>query len=102
MITRSMLVEQLRDYQVRSQHKWAKLIFFSPKPHITSSGDAVVAFSWALLFLVLVISSLPALYFTHFWLSALVLCLGILVLICLRNSRQKWLARKRLVLPLSM
>ncbi|CAL5324795.1 unnamed protein product [Camellia sinensis] len=36
MITRSKLVEQLRDYQIRSQHKCPGLIFFSPKPHITS------------------------------------------------------------------
>ncbi|PIA55713.1 hypothetical protein AQUCO_00700195v1 [Aquilegia coerulea] len=102
MITRSMLVEQLRDYQIRSQHKWAKLIIFSPKPQINSSADAVVAFSWALLFLVLLIFSCITLYFRHIWFSAIVLCTGILLLVCLRISRQRWLARKRLVLPLSM
>ncbi|KAL5715241.1 hypothetical protein ACHQM5_017087 [Ranunculus cassubicifolius] len=102
MITRSMLVEQLRDYQIRSQHKWAKLILFSPKPQINSSADAVVAFSWALLFLVLVLASFTTLYFRHFWLSALIFCLGILLLVFLRIYRQRWLARKRLVLPLSM
>lgn len=36
MITRSKLVEQLREYQIRSQHKWAALTSFSPKPHITT------------------------------------------------------------------
>uniref|UniRef100_F6GWX1 Uncharacterized protein n=1 Tax=Vitis vinifera TaxID=29760 RepID=F6GWX1_VITVI len=36
MITRSKLVEQLRDYQIRSQHKCSALAIFSPKPHITS------------------------------------------------------------------
>ncbi|KAJ4966932.1 hypothetical protein NE237_018781 [Protea cynaroides] len=51
MITRSKLVEQLRDYQIRSQHKWAALIFFSPKPHITNRADVIVALVWALLFI---------------------------------------------------
>ena len=36
MITRSKLVEQLRDYQLRSQHKYPALTAFSPKPNITS------------------------------------------------------------------
>ncbi|RZC45209.1 hypothetical protein C5167_038152, partial [Papaver somniferum] len=41
MITRSKLVEQLRDYQLRSQHKWAKLTFFSPKPQIITRGPLI-------------------------------------------------------------
>ncbi|RRT57183.1 hypothetical protein GW17_00030803 [Ensete ventricosum] len=36
MITRSKLVEQLREYQIRSQHKWGALTAFSPKPQITT------------------------------------------------------------------
>ncbi|OWM74564.1 hypothetical protein CDL15_Pgr005144 [Punica granatum] len=36
MITRSKLVEQLRDYQIRSQHKCRALIVFSPKPYLAS------------------------------------------------------------------
>lgn len=36
MITRSKLVEQLRDYQIRSQNKCPALTVFSPKPHIAS------------------------------------------------------------------
>lgn len=36
MITRSKLVEQLRDYQIRSQRKCRVLIVFSPKTHLTS------------------------------------------------------------------
>ncbi|KAH7520047.1 hypothetical protein FEM48_Zijuj08G0102400 [Ziziphus jujuba var. spinosa] len=54
MITRSKLVEQLRDYQIRSQYKWPALTFFSPKPHFTSRADVVVAIFWALLFIMLV------------------------------------------------
>ncbi|KAL8229324.1 hypothetical protein R6Q57_014224, partial [Mikania cordata] len=36
MITRSKLVEQLRDSQIRSQHKWSLLVIFSPKPNISN------------------------------------------------------------------
>lgn len=36
MITRSKLVEQLRDYQIRSQHKCPALAVFSPKPILTT------------------------------------------------------------------
>ncbi|KAF6166634.1 hypothetical protein GIB67_005496 [Kingdonia uniflora] len=102
MITRSKLVEQLREYQIRSQHKWAKLLFFSPKPQIITSSDVAVALAWALLFSVLVISLCTALYFTHFWLSLILICLGVFLPIRLRMSRQRKLARKRLLLPLSM
>ncbi|KAA3461167.1 Deneddylase UL48 [Gossypium australe] len=43
MITRSKLVDQLRGYQIRSQNKCPALILFSPKPHITSWTDALLA-----------------------------------------------------------
>ncbi|KAG8384001.1 hypothetical protein BUALT_Bualt04G0072500 [Buddleja alternifolia] len=36
MITRSKLVEQLRDYQIRSQHKCPPLSVFSPKPLLST------------------------------------------------------------------
>lgn len=88
MITRSKLVEQLRDYQIRSQHR----------------ADVTVAILWALLILLLVISSYVTLYLRHFWLSFVMVCLGILLVIRLRISKQA-LARKRerrLLLPLSM
>ncbi|KAJ9147089.1 hypothetical protein P3X46_029291 [Hevea brasiliensis] len=104
MITRSKLVEQLRDYQIRSQHKYSALTVFSPKPHISSWADVAVAIFWALVFSMLVISSYLTLYFRHLWLSVLIICLGIFLPIRLRNSRQL-LARKRerrLLLPLSM
>ncbi|KVI02861.1 hypothetical protein Ccrd_018874 [Cynara cardunculus var. scolymus] len=166
MITRSKLVEQLRDSQIRSQHKWSPLVIFSPKPNLstwammeldatvsslsrsdawsikwnlefslvellfigfqitftkvtvskTSEGegdansaenrrvDVAVAILWATLFIVLVTSSYMTLYFRHFWLSFAIICLGILIPIRLRISRQT-IARKkdrRLLLPLSM
>ncbi|OAY60728.1 hypothetical protein MANES_01G134700v8 [Manihot esculenta] len=104
MITRSKLVEQLRDYQIRSQHKCSALTVFSPKPHITSWADVIVAIFWALVFSMLVISSYVSLYFRHFWLSFLIICLGIFLPLRLRSSRQV-LTRKRerrWLLPLSM
>uniref|UniRef100_A0A5B7BR03 Uncharacterized protein n=1 Tax=Davidia involucrata TaxID=16924 RepID=A0A5B7BR03_DAVIN len=104
MITRSKLVEQLRDYQIRSQHKCPALTIFSPKPHISTWADVAVAIFCASLFCVLVVSSYVTLYFRYFWLSFVFICLGILLPICLRISRQT-LARKRerrLLLPLSM
>ncbi|KAJ4843833.1 hypothetical protein Tsubulata_038919 [Turnera subulata] len=50
MITRSKLVEQLREYQIRSQHKCRALTIFSPKPHISSWADVAVAIFWTLVF----------------------------------------------------
>ncbi|WOH10311.1 hypothetical protein DCAR_0729778 [Daucus carota subsp. sativus] len=104
MITRAKLAEQLRDYQIRSQHKCSALTLFSPKPQITSWIDVTVAILYAILSSVLVISSYVTLYFRHFWLSFFIVCLGILLPICLRSSRQA-LAKKRerrMLLPLSM
>nr|XP_009412269.1 PREDICTED: uncharacterized protein LOC103993800 isoform X2 [Musa acuminata subsp. malaccensis] len=48
MITRSKLVEQLREYQIRSQHKWGALAAFSPKPQMTTRRDVFVALTFAL------------------------------------------------------
>ncbi|KAG1348085.1 hypothetical protein COCNU_06G019140 [Cocos nucifera] len=89
MITRSKLVEQLRDYQIRSQHK----------------RDIIGALSWGLLLCFLVISSYVTLYFRYFKLSAIIICLGILLPVCLQICRHRKMAKKRerrLLLPLSM
>lgn len=105
MITRSNLAEQLRDYQVRSQHKWAPLTFFSSTTQITSGSDAAKAGLWALLFLALLIFSFIALYLRYTWLGFTFVCLAILLPICLKIVRQTRLARKRrrrMLLPLSM
>ncbi|PIN24136.1 hypothetical protein CDL12_03129 [Handroanthus impetiginosus] len=104
MITRSKLVEQLRDYQIRSQHRCPALSVFSPKPVLSTWTDVAVAIFWALIFTLLLVSSYVTLYFRHYWISFVIVCLGILVPIRLRISRQT-LARKRdrrLLLPLSM
>ncbi|KAL5557274.1 hypothetical protein UlMin_039510 [Ulmus minor] len=105
MITRSKLVEQLRDSQIRSQHKYPALIVFSPKPNITSRADVVVAIFWALVFIMLVVTSYMTLYFRHFRLSFVIICFGIFLPIRLRISRHAVLVKKRerrLLLPLSM
>jgi hypothetical protein len=55
-------------------------------------------------FSVLVVSSYVSLYFSHFWLSFVIICLGVFLPVRLRISRHA-LARKkegRLLLPLSM
>ncbi|POO02546.1 NADH-ubiquinone oxidoreductase chain [Trema orientale] len=105
MITRSKLVEQLRDYQIRSQQKFSALTVFSPKPNLTSRTDVAVAIFWALVFSMLVVSSYVALYFRHFRLSFVILCFGVFLPLRLRISRHA-LAKKsrerKLLLPLSM
>ncbi|XP_078441686.1 uncharacterized protein LOC144711588 isoform X2 [Wolffia australiana] len=105
MITRSKLAEQLRDQQIRSQHKCAALIVFSPKPQISSRGDVVEALFWAFLLCLLVVLSYVTLSLRHVWLSSSLLFLGVVLPICLAISRRRKLAKKRerkLLLPLSM
>ncbi|XVF15749.1 hypothetical protein REPUB_Repub09cG0182700 [Reevesia pubescens] len=104
MITRSKLVEQLRDYQIRSENKFPALLFFSPKPHIDSRTDVAVAIFWAFAFIVLVIFSYLSLYFRHFWLSSIIICLGIFLPIRLRSCRQALVKKRdrKFLLPLSM
>ncbi|XP_062102386.1 uncharacterized protein LOC133812615 [Humulus lupulus] len=105
MITRSKLVEQLREYQIRSQQKFSALTVFSPKPNPTSRYDITVAIIWALVFTMLVVSSYLALYFRHFRLSFAILCLGVFLPLRLKISRHTLARRSRerkLLLPLSM
>ncbi|CAN1121878.1 hypothetical protein LINPERPRIM_LOCUS2444 [Linum perenne] len=103
MITRSKLAEQLlKDYRVRAQHKCPALTIFSPKPHLVSWTDVAVAFSWALVFSMLVVSSYAASCFWHFWFSVPEICLAMFLLIRLRSSRQALAKRRERVLPLSM
>ncbi|CAL9049070.1 unnamed protein product [Musa banksii] len=122
MITRSKLVEQLREYQIRSQHKWGALTAFSSKPQITTRfpimldhifddflmlcrRDAALALTCAAVFVLLIVSCYAALCFRYFKVSAVFVCLGILLPTCLKISRHRWVARKRerrMLLPLSM
>ncbi|RAL46574.1 unnamed protein product [Cuscuta campestris] len=102
MITQSKLVEQLRDYQIRSQHKCPALTIFSPKSFLTTWADVAVAIVWAILFCALVVSSYLALRSEHYWISLFILCLSVSLTVRLRILRQAN-ARKRVrLLPLSM
>ncbi|KAK3224101.1 hypothetical protein Dsin_011126 [Dipteronia sinensis] len=103
MITRSKLVEQLRDYQIRSQDKCPSLTVFSPKPVLSSWADVSVAIFSAILFSMLVVLSYVS-YFRQFWLSPFILCLGICLPIRLRSCRQAVTRKRdrRMLLPLSM
>lgn len=126
MITRSKLVEQLRDYQIRSQHKCPPLTFFSPKLHLSNWGgatckwggspeppqsknyvvyrrvDVAVAVFCALLFVVLILSSYVALYLQHYWSSFLIISIAITLPVRLRMLRQAHARKKVRQLPLSM
>ncbi|KAM3252398.1 hypothetical protein CQW23_05056 [Capsicum baccatum] len=102
MITRSKLVEQLRDYQIRSQHKCPPLTFFSPNLHLSNWADVAVAVFYALLFCVLIVSSYVAIYLRHYWSSFLIICLAVILPVRLRMLRQAHARKKVRQLPLSM
>lgn len=101
MITRSKLVEQLRDYQIRSQHKCPALTVFSPKPILTTWSDVVLAVFFAVLFGALVISSYMTLYLRYYWISFAIICIGVFLPWRLRNTRQALARKKERLLPLS-
>ncbi|XP_010254868.1 PREDICTED: uncharacterized protein LOC104595707 [Nelumbo nucifera] len=106
MITRSKLVEQLRDYDIRSRQKRNALSIFSPKHQITTRADEIVAAFFAMLFFVLLISSYLTLYFRHFNLGVFIIFLCILLPLSLKVSRHRSSLRtkkeRRMLLPLSM
>lgn len=95
MITRSNLADQLREYQVRSQHNWASLSFFSSTGQIASRSDSTRARLWLFLFFVLLIFSFIALYLRYTWPAVGFVCFAIFLPICLKIIRHFKLARKR-------
>ncbi|XVE56246.1 hypothetical protein DITRI_Ditri03aG0223000 [Diplodiscus trichospermus] len=106
MITRSNLAEQLREYQLRSKHDWASVSFFSSTSNLTSSRvDVVVFVIWELVILAFLVFSAVSLYFRHMQLAFILVCVTMLLLLCMKISKQVRLARKkkrRMLLPLSM
>ncbi|CAI8600174.1 unnamed protein product [Vicia faba] len=107
MITRSNLAEQLRDYQIRSKHDWASVSFFSStSPNIaTSRVDVVVFVIWELVVLAFLVFSVVSMYFKHIRLAFILVCITVLLLLCMKITKQVRLARKkkrRMLLPLSM
>ncbi|XP_027356146.1 uncharacterized protein LOC113865646 [Abrus precatorius] len=107
MITRSNLAEQLREYQIRSKHDWASVSFFSStSSNITTSRvDVVVFVIWELVILAFLVFSVVSLYFKHIQLAFILVCITVLLLLCMKITKQVRLARKkkrRMLLPLSM
>ncbi|XP_022999777.1 uncharacterized protein LOC111494024 [Cucurbita maxima] len=106
MITRSNLVEQLREYQIRSKHDWASASFFSSTSNITSSRvDVVIFVIWELIILSFLVFSAVSLYFRHMQLTFVLICITMLLIVCMKVTKQMRLARKkkrRMLLPLSM
>ncbi|KAK8585223.1 hypothetical protein V6N13_139158 [Hibiscus sabdariffa] len=106
MITRSNLAEQLREYQIRSKHDWASVSIFTSTPNLTSSRVDVVLFViWELVILAFLVFSAVSLYFRHMQLAFILVCITMLLLLCMKITKQIRLARKkkrRMLLPLSM
>ncbi|XP_019465122.1 PREDICTED: uncharacterized protein LOC109363341 [Lupinus angustifolius] len=107
MITRSNLVEQLREYQIRSKHE---ISFFSSSSSSssnfsTSRVDVVVFVIWELFILAFLVFSAVSLYFRHIQLGFILVCITVLLLLCMKIAKQVRLAKKkkrRMLLPLSM
>ncbi|XP_011041270.1 PREDICTED: uncharacterized protein LOC105137270 [Populus euphratica] len=106
MITRSNLADQLREYQIRSKHDWASVSFFSSASNFSSSRvDVVVFVIWELFIIAFLVFSAVSLYFRHMRLAFILVCITLLLLICMKVTKQVRLARKkkrRMLLPLSM
>ncbi|KAE9620947.1 hypothetical protein Lal_00018946 [Lupinus albus] len=104
MITRSNLVEQLREYQIRSKHECS---FFSSSSSnfSTSRVDVVVFVIWELFILAFLVFSVVSLYFRHIRLAFILVCITVLLLLSMKIAKQVRLAKKkkrRMLLPLSM
>ncbi|MBA0738322.1 hypothetical protein Gogos_011699 [Gossypium gossypioides] len=123
MITRSNLAEQLREYQLRSKNDWASVSFFSSTSNLSSysnrpilivvlsflfSGcrvDVMVFVIWELVILAFLVFSAVSLYFGHMQLAFILVCITMLLLLCMKITKQVKLARKkkrRMLLPLSI
>ncbi|XP_039032950.1 uncharacterized protein LOC120168224 [Hibiscus syriacus] len=106
IITRSNLAELLREYQIRSKHDWASVSIFTSTSNFTSSRVDVVLFViWELVILTFLVFSAVSLYFRHMQLAFILVCITMLLLLCMKITKQIRLARKkkrRMLLPLSM
>ncbi|CAH8363942.1 unnamed protein product [Eruca vesicaria subsp. sativa] len=106
MITRSKLAEQLREYQIRSNHDWASVSLFSSTSNFSSSRIHVVVFViWELVIVLLVVFSAVSLFFRRLQLAFIMVCVSLLLLFCMKVAKQVRHERKkkrRMLLPLSM
>ncbi|CAE5958054.1 unnamed protein product [Arabidopsis arenosa] len=90
MITRSNLAEQLREYQIRSKHDWASVSFFSSTSSFSSSSrvDVVVFVIWELVILAFFVFSAVSLYFKRLQLAFILICVTLMLLICMKVTKQ--------------
>ncbi|XP_074263865.1 uncharacterized protein LOC141586510 [Silene latifolia] len=105
MITRHNLAEQLREYQIRSKHDWTSPSFFSSSSQFTSRVDIAIFVIWELVIVAFLVFSGVSLYFRHVRLAFILICVTLLLLLCMKITKQVRLARKkkrRMLLPLSM
>ncbi|PIA56790.1 hypothetical protein AQUCO_00700854v1 [Aquilegia coerulea] len=108
MITRSNLAEQLREYQIRSKNEWASVSFFtstSSPSNLNSSRVDVVSVIWELIILAFLVFSAISLYFRHMRLAIILVFVTMLLLLCMKITKQVRLNKKkkrRMLLPLSM
>ncbi|XP_039064276.1 uncharacterized protein LOC120209305 [Hibiscus syriacus] len=106
MITRSNLAEQLREYQLRSKHDWASVSFFSSTSNLSSYRvDVMVFVIWELVILAFLVFTAVSLYFRDMQLAFILVCITMLLLLCMKITKQVRLARKRkrrMLLPLSI
>ncbi|GMH04657.1 hypothetical protein Nepgr_006497 [Nepenthes gracilis] len=105
MITRHNLAEQLREYQIRSKQEWASASFFTASTNFTSRVDIVIFVIWELVILAFLVFSAVSLYFRHMRLAFILVCVSLMLLLCMKITKQVRLARKkkrRMLLPLSM
>ncbi|CAH1427856.1 unnamed protein product [Lactuca virosa] len=105
-ITRSNLVEQLREYQIRTKHDWASVSLFTPSSNLyTSRVDVVVFVIWELVILAFFVFSGVSLYFRQLKVALVLGSITLLLLLCMKVTKHVKLARKkkrRMLLPLSM
>ncbi|XP_043708488.1 uncharacterized protein LOC122657756 [Telopea speciosissima] len=105
MITRSNLAEQLREYQIRSKHDWASVSFFTSTANPISRADGVIYVVWELIILAFLVFSAVSLYFRYMRLAFILICVTMMLLVCMKITKQVRLARRkkgRMLLPLSM
>ncbi|KAF8026262.1 hypothetical protein BT93_F2924 [Corymbia citriodora subsp. variegata] len=124
MIRRSNLAEQLRECHLRSKNDWASVSIFSSSssfgssrwqahvnfllwfPHVgtrlksISLGgnlmvDVVVFVIWELVILAFLVFSAVSLYFRHMQLALILICITMLLLLCMKITKQIRLARKK-------
>ncbi|XP_019701866.1 uncharacterized protein [Elaeis guineensis] len=100
MITRSNLAEQLREYQIRSQHAWASAAFFSSTSNVPSRVG-VISIIWELLIFAFLVLSAVFLYFRHMRLAFVLICVTTVILVCMRITKQRLLSSCHMAVFLS-